>query len=394
LADLVSGRRAIEPAAADFVVAIPVCNEAERIGACLEALDRQSVLPNLAVLLLLNNCTDESARVVAQVAPGLRIRIHVAERNFPAPLAHAGQARRVAMDLAAEMTHPGGVLLSTDADGRVDRDWLLATLAAFSHGVDAVAGCTMIDPADETQFDRRLIADSAAEGRYAALLDRIAALLDPDPCDPWPRHDEHSGASIAVRVAAYRKTGGIPVLPVAEDRAFFAALRRVDARIRHAPDVTVTVSGRTDGRAAGGMADTIRRRMLAPDLYLDERLEPVADAARRARMRARARRLFANGRLGEAAQGWGVSAEIVERIEGAAYFGTAWATLEEAMPTLRPRRLLAADLPRATRGAEQILSDILLTGSGGLTPAASAGRSDTAVSAGPPARTDRPGLPR
>ncbi|RZK75701.1 MAG: glycosyltransferase family 2 protein, partial [Methylobacterium sp.] len=41
------------------VVAIPVRNEAERIAACLGALDAQTGLPpgSLGVVLFLNNCT-------------------------------------------------------------------------------------------------------------------------------------------------------------------------------------------------------------------------------------------------------------------------------------------------------------------------------------------------
>jgi hypothetical protein len=232
--------------------------------------------------------------------------------------------------------------------------------------VDAVAGQTRMEPADEALLDPRLLADGAAEARYALLLDHITSLLDPDPSDPWPRHDEHSGASIAVRVGAYRQAGGVPVLPVAEDRAFFAALRRVDATIRHAPDVIVTVSGRTTGRAAGGMADTIRRRLVAPDLYLDDRLEPVADAVRRAHLRVRARHAFAAGRLGEAVRGWRVAPHVVERIEAAGQFGAAWDILEANCNALRRRRVMAADLPFVTMLAEEVLANILLTESGGL----------------------------
>ena len=106
------------------------------------------------------------------------------------------------------------------------------------------------------------------------------------PADPWPRHQEESGASIAVCAGAYRRAGGMPPAPLAEDRAFFAALRRIDARIRHAPEVSVVVSGRILGRAAGGMADTIRRRLMTPDSWLDPRLEPAADRMRRLALRA------------------------------------------------------------------------------------------------------------
>jgi hypothetical protein len=217
---------------------------------------------------------------------------------------------------------------------------------------------------DQGKLAPRLLEDDAAERRYSALLDRITSLLDPDPFDPWPRHDEHSGASIAVTAAAYREAGGIPVVPVGEDRAFFAALRRIDAPIRHANDVAVTVSGRTVGRAAGGMADTIRRRLAAPDPWLDDRLEPVDLAVARAKLRARARTLFAAGRLAEVARAWTPPppADVIAFIEQARHFGAAWETTEAWCPTLRRRRVLSADLPRATRAAEAVLARLLLPG--------------------------------
>ena len=132
-------------------------------------------------------------------------------------------------------------------------------------------------------------ADPARGGRARVRLrrvcDEIGARLDPDPWDPLPRHTQNSGASIAVTVAAYRRAGGIPAAILGEDRAFFAALRRIDARIRHSPACHAVVSGRAEGRAAGGMAETIRRRLRTPDLLLDERLEPAADCTRRAHLR-------------------------------------------------------------------------------------------------------------
>jgi len=85
------------------------------------------------------------------------------------------------------------------------------------------------------------------ECAYAAALDKIASILVPEAWDPWPRHTEHSGASIAVTLAAYRLVGGMPPAPIAEDRRFFAALRAAGARIRHAPEIAVVVSGASWG---------------------------------------------------------------------------------------------------------------------------------------------------
>ena len=150
-----------------------------------------------------------------------------------------------------------------------------------------------IDPIGAALIPRHLHDIDARECAYAALLDEIAALVDPDPADPWPRHDEHSGASIAATTAAYRRAGGMPAAPLGEDRQFFAALRRVDARIRHdRAGARGRLRAHFGGERPGGMADTIRRRMQLVDALIDDRLEPAAAALRRVRLRATAHRLW------------------------------------------------------------------------------------------------------
>jgi cellulose synthase/poly-beta-1,6-N-acetylglucosamine synthase-like glycosyltransferase len=269
----------LQTCSSSVIIAIPARNEAQRIGACLHALHAQRAVPRFHVVLLANNCTDDTAALAAAWSdrlPGL----HVRTCTLPPGRAHAGEARRRAMQEAAERSAPDGILLTTDADAVAPPDWIAANLRAL-RGVDAVAGRAVIDPNDAALIPPHLHDLDARECRYAALLDEIACLLAPEPHDPWPRHDEHSGASIAVRLAAWRAAGGIPRQPAGEDRAFFAVLRRTGARIRHAPDVWVSVSGRLDGRAQGGMADTIRARIATAPTLLDERLVPVDDLVAR-----------------------------------------------------------------------------------------------------------------
>src|SRR5664279_5164508 len=80
---------------AKTVVAIPVRDEAERIGLCLTALNAQIRRPD-SVVLLLNNCTDETESVVHAMAPRLRFPVDVVSRDFPPEQASAGHARRLA----------------------------------------------------------------------------------------------------------------------------------------------------------------------------------------------------------------------------------------------------------------------------------------------------------
>ncbi len=338
-----------------LVVAVPVKDEAERIGACLHALTTQDIAADLTVLALVNNSSDDSA-AIARGFP----RVIVEDITLPETQASAGTARRIAMAMAAEIAGADGIVLTTDADGRVMPDWLRANLRAIDAGADAVAGRALIDPVEEALIPLALREADARECQYAALLDEIAAAIDPDPADPWPRHDEHSGASIAVTVAAFLRAGGVPDLPMGEDRALFRSLRRIDARVRHAPDARVIVSGRIEGRAKGGMADTIRRRLVCPDMFLDDRLEATRDAVQRARLRRRARLLWAEG----GADFWPVLALARDLCLPSAYvraklagrrFGAVWDDLEGASPLLR-----RAPVPAANVHAEIALAAVML----------------------------------
>ncbi len=343
----------------DIVVAIPARNEAARIGDCLRAVALQHGTDRHAILLLLNNCTDETADIARALRPQLPCPVHIIEHRLPPARANAGHARRLAMRHAVDLAHSGGVLLTTDADGRVAPDWIEANMAALAAGADVVCGRAVIDAVEAALIPAHLHADDELECAYADLLDEIHALFDPDPADPWPRHTEHSGASIAVRREAFIRAGGVPPVALGEDRALLAALRRVDARIRHAPEVAVTVSGRLDGRAAGGMADTMRRRVVRQDPLLDDRLEPAADCARRARARAALRALWQTREptdirtlADELALAPGRLAQWLRR----PYFGMAWAAVEATSPVLARRPVARRDVEAEMTAAETILA--------------------------------------
>ena len=368
-----------------FVVAIPARDEMARLPACLRALDRQRGARCDHVVLVLNNCTDGSAGLVERLRPRLRLPITVANRQFPPEQANAGHARSHAMALAAEIAGSGGVVATTDADGTVEPDWVAGNRAALARGAEAVCGRAVIDPLEALRIAPSLHDDDAREVAYAMLLDQIHGLVDPDPADPLPRHCEHSGASIAVTVAAFVRAGGMQPLPTGEDRGFLRALRLVDARIRHAPEVRVIVSGRLQGRAVGGMADTMARRMIQQDGYLDDDLEPASAALRRAALRARARAAWrARGQDNEVwpglarllARGAGLPATSVRNWLAAVYFGQAWARIESESPFLARTRVARPALDREAAAARRILDEIKEAA-----PGAADGRSGIAAEA-------------
>ncbi len=334
---------------------VPVKDEADRIAHCLRAIARQSEVMADGIVLLINNTLDDTPRVVREVSAGLDVPVHAIEHEFAPEHACAGAARRMGMEYAACLLDEAGALLTTDADGRVPPDWIAANLRNLRAGVDAVAGRAELEAADADLIPAALHEADAEECAYAAVLDDIAALLDPQPWDPSPRHVEHSGASIAVSLAAYRLAGGMPASPLAEDRHFFEALRRIDARIRHAPEIVVTVSGRTVGRAEGGMADTIRRRLSAPDPYLDGNLEPALVAARRAWLR----HCFGStaddpARASMLADAAGVTQAQLAAARRMRFCGEGWAYLERVGARLRRQQVTVASLPAEMAEAERL----------------------------------------
>jgi GT2 family glycosyltransferase len=338
-----------------IVVAIPAKNEAERILACLRALARQTCRPQ-TVLVLANNCSDETAAIAARATSEFPYRLQVTRHCFPEQNAHAGYARRLAMALSEQGARRDGVLLTTDADAVPAPDWIERNCKAIADGADLVCGRIALDPLEAGLIPSRVHADNALERRFVGLLDRIADRLDPDPADPLPRHTQAAGASLAVTTAAFRRVGGIPAVPSGEDRAFVRALASVDARIRHDPSARVLVSGRTVGRAPGGMADTIRRRIQQQDEFTDDQVEPAVDAFRRYDFRRRVRQAWQERLLpSELVIDLGISTHVSAQMLAEPYFGRAWASIEAASPFLTHRPVRFTELSRQIAHALHLL---------------------------------------
>lgn len=334
------------------IVAVPVRNEEFHLNSCLDALVAQTS-PADKIVLLLNNCTDDS-RAICQTAKQFHASIQIVECQLDDHEATAGEARRRTIDHALGVA-ADGVVLTTDADSVVPVTWIADNLAEIANGVDCVCGMAVIDPEGCGEDRRRLAFDALRESLLLNVQDEVAAMVDPDPFDPWPRHQQHSGASIAVRASLLRRAGGVPRVVSGEDRALIARLAGLDAKIRHAPHIQVRVSGRLHGRASGGMAETMRRRLHSQDRLTDDMLEPTVDAYRRVLTRARLRRLRLGDIMDEpidrVATDLLVPPDILSTARHAPHFGTAWDTIQRASPMLRRRRVAFLDLARETRQA-------------------------------------------
>jgi hypothetical protein len=126
-----------------------------------------------------------------------------------------------------------------------------------------VGGHIVGNSEEETLLGNGFARRAARHLYYAKLVDRLAYLVNPVPHDPWPRHSDHTGASLAVRCRVYSAVGGMPPMPFREDLAFVERVCRAGYLLRHPLDVRVTVSARLDGRAAGGMSDCLKRWVAA-----------------------------------------------------------------------------------------------------------------------------------
>ncbi len=348
------------------VVAIPARNEVDHLPACLKALADQRTpsgaylsTPLFEVVVFANDCSDGTAERARALSPELPFSLQVVEGRLPAGAANAGEARRVAMDLALARLDALGasrpVILTTDADSRAPSNWIVGNLAAIDAGADAVLGRMALDK-DSRSLPESLQRRGALESEYEALPTEVFAALDPVSHNPWPHHSTISGASVAVTAEAYRRIGGLPRVPLGEDKALVAELLSQDARVRFDSAIEVITSARTEGRATGGVADTLRLRTERPNFFCDEVLEPYGVAERRAHWRGRLRRLWAAqgaSAIRALIEELAIPAMEAERLANKQAFGAAWAIAERSSPFLRRQLLRPSNLPREIAAARE-----------------------------------------
>ncbi len=336
-------------------IAVPACNEAGTIETCMSALDvaaAHAVGATVQLVILVNNSSDRTAEIARRHRPRA-LRARVLEITLPPRHAHAGGARRAAMEHAATLLPPDGILMTTDADSRVHPNWIAANLAELAAGADAVAGAVAFDEADRIALP--LLPARALEWQLAGLQAHLGSLVDPRAHDPWPNHIWAWGACLALTLSAYRRIGGLPSVPLAEDRALAAALERSDLKVRHSYAPLVLTSTRRHGRAPGGLADLLHSYVADEGTPCDAALEPTAALLRRLYWRAKLRRIAGENGLDAAAK----DAQRLGCNAGPVYgFGALWSAVEAQSPLLKRSRVTPAMLAGEIGLAQRWISRI------------------------------------
>lgn len=238
-----------------YCITLPAKNEATYIEAALRALHLQ-VDPRghridpatYEVILLANNCSDPTAMIARRYAAAHPdFRLHVIEVTIPAEVASIGVARRLLADLAVSRLPAHGVICTTDADSTVDAQWLYHTQRALARGAQVVGGRIVVRQTARSGYRKTHLQDVT----YRMLQMLLESIIDPSDEDPWPRHFQNYGPSIALRKSVYLACGGMPVTRCIEDVHLTWALERIDVNVVHDPAIKVYTSDRESDRIDG-----------------------------------------------------------------------------------------------------------------------------------------------
>lgn len=254
------------PVTTRISVILPVKDEAAAITSTLDALRLQTdpggvtVDPQTyEVLVLVNNTTDNSLNMIrnyADMHPSFQL--HAADIWLDAPHAHVGTVRRKLMDEAYQRFRDAGIgegiIASTDGDSQVGAQWIYHILREMNKGNDVVSG-RILAKSDNSMSRLYHLRDVS----YRMLVSKLESQIDPAAHDPWPRHFQCFGPSVAVRMSVYEKAGRLPAIPALEDEEFRKALHRIDARVRRSPDVKVYTSSRLCGKVPFGFSTQLQQ---------------------------------------------------------------------------------------------------------------------------------------
>jgi glycosyltransferase involved in cell wall biosynthesis len=220
-------------------VVIPAHNEAANLPKSLTAVATAAACSSMPVLtvVVLDACDDASIDLACRLGSDVHF-IEVDARNVGASRAAGFSYARTSCGM--ECTDESRIwYATTDADSRVDPDWLIRQNAA---GADMVLGVVRIGTW------RHLPA--AAVRRY---LNAYRVKRRPDG------HGHVHGANMGFQAEAYWRVGGFADVPSGEDVDLVRRFEEQDFVIDRDERLSVTTSARQKGKAPKGFAAHLRR---------------------------------------------------------------------------------------------------------------------------------------
>jgi cellulose synthase/poly-beta-1,6-N-acetylglucosamine synthase-like glycosyltransferase len=227
-----------------IAVVIPARNEAGHIGGCLNSIlaaSRHCTLASECYIVVVADSCDDATAAMAQDVLSDQGQVLACRAGS------VGTARQ--LGTLAALTHLQGHppariwLANTDADTEVPEDWLQRQMELAVCGYQGVAG----------------IVEIGAVGYRGE--DISAALMADYQVLPDGSHPHVHGANLGLRADAYLSAGGWSDAALAEDHCLWQRVRGNGLRVATSAGLCVRTSGRLEGRAEGGFATTLRKKV-------------------------------------------------------------------------------------------------------------------------------------
>lgn len=199
-------------------VVIPAYNEEKAIGACLGALCNQITSQKFEVILVNNNCTDDTIKIAETFSDKLNLKI-ITEKTKG-----RGAARKAGFEKAS-----GEIVFSTDSDTIVPPNWIedFTNVLRRKNTIAVSGNCRIADCSKRANTVFNLLQPVFMRG-YRVFLGYY-----------WL-----SGFSFAIYKDAYEKSGGFNDLLTAQEDVDLSFRVKKIGKIRYASKTPVIFSGR------------------------------------------------------------------------------------------------------------------------------------------------------
>jgi cellulose synthase/poly-beta-1,6-N-acetylglucosamine synthase-like glycosyltransferase len=225
-------------------VVVPACDEEQSVEACLdsimESLQGSPPARSAWIVLVADSCQDRTVKLA-------RARLRGSGSVVECSAASPGVARRLGAQRLLQHFRGHSLerlwIANTDADSRPGRDWIHHQLSLAEQGYCGVAGIVRVE----------------SIGQLPAEV--VGKLCEDYVLHPDGTHPHVHGANLGIRADAYIDAGGWSDLRLSEDHCLWSRVRAKQWRVASSIGSVVTTSGRLTGRAIGGFADNLRRKL-------------------------------------------------------------------------------------------------------------------------------------